>query len=514
MLPRVVGLETEFGCFVRDSDLGEPEDIVEIVKNTIFQNRRVGALDIHTRDFAFEPAGAGGFLINGGRLYIDAVGSHEEYATPECASLTDLALYDRAGRMLLQSALDDLQIADRVSFHDNSVDHFGGHTFGCHENYLIRVDEDRYLQAIGLLLPFLITRQIFAGVGRVGGHRLTRPDSRSNIMSLSDRDIDYVWVSNFYGVEIDPEVDFQLSQRADHIVRAVSSRVRFNRAIINPKWDAYYSHEGAHRLHILFGEANKSEYATMLKVGATAAVLDIIERGEAPEDLILEEPLRDLRSVSRDSTYRWLVTLLDGSTIGAVDLQRRYLATAQRCLSGQDAETDWVLSEWERTLDDLERDPMSTSDRLDWSAKRSLYEGFIASEGLSWQDDMLHSLDLEYHNINPAVGLHAALEDQGRMIRYSDDVSVARAMTSPPASTRAHARGGIVSALIERPGLGYIVDWDGVFVESRRQINLTNPLRTYAAEAQRFIERLPTPSTAEKGAGAKRRKSRGQDPAE
>jgi len=333
-------------------------------------------------------------------------------------------------------------------------------------------------------------------------------------MSLSDRDIDYVWVSNFYGVEIDPEGDFQRSQRADHIVRAVSSRVRFNRAIINPKWDAYYSHEGAHRLHILFGEANKSEYATMLKVGATAAVLDIIERGEAPEDLILEEPLRDLRSVSRDSTYRWLVTLLDGSTIGAVDLQRRYLATAQRCLSGQDAETDWVLSEWERTLDDLERDPMSTSDRLDWSAKRSLYEGFIASEGLSWQDDMLHSLDLEYHNINPAVGLHAALEDQGRMIRYSDDVSVARAMTSPPASTRAHARGGIVSALIERPGLGYIVDWDGVFVESRRQINLTNPLRTYAAEAQRFIERLPTPSTAEKGAGAKRRKSRGQDPAE
>src|SRR5579875_1957417 len=162
-----------------------------------------------------------------------------------------------------------------VSFHNNSIDHFGGHTFGCHENYLVQLEDRFFTDALSSLLPFLVTRQIFAGVGRVGGHRLTRPSSKNNIMTLSEHEVDYVWVSNFYGVEIDPTVNFQLSQRADHIVKTISSRVRFNRAIINPKWDSYYSYSNLHRLHVLFGESNMSEYALMLKVGTTCLVLDL-----------------------------------------------------------------------------------------------------------------------------------------------------------------------------------------------------------------------------------------------
>ncbi len=489
---RVFGLETEFGCLVRDEALGDPEEVVEMVKDAAFELRKIGLIDLHSRDYAFEPAGAGGFLTNGGRLYIDAVGSHEEYATPECVSLKDLVAYDRAGRELLQSLLDDLELQDVVSFHNNSVDHFGGHTFGCHENYLVRVDDESFAQMIAGLLPFLVTRQIYAGVGRVGGHRLTRPDSSSNIMRLGDHDVDFVWVSNFYGVEIDPDVDFQLSQRADHIVRTVSSRVRFNRAIINPKWDGFFTYQNRHRLHLLYGESNMSEYATMLKVGTTSIVLDLIEDGVAPDGLDIKEPLWTLRTVSRDPTWRWPVELASGGTISAVDLQRRYLRAAQRCYSGRDKETDWVLAEWERTLDDLERDPLSTSDRLDWSAKRALYEQYIEAEGVSWKADVMHSLDLEYHNVNLAASLYGGLETSGVMERVTTDQQIARAMVEPPGDTRAYGRGKIVEALIQRPHVRYIIDWDAVFVEPRRQITLRNPFSTYAREAQRFIDAVGT----------------------
>lgn len=493
METHIFGLETEFGCFVRDPALGDPEDVVERVKNAAFRQRRLGLLDLHNRDFAFEPAGAGGFLVNGGRLYIDAVGSHEEYATPECTSLRQLITYDRAGRALLQSLLEDLEIQDGASFHNNSVDHFGGHTFGCHENYLVRVEEDSLVQMVEGLLPFLVTRQIFAGVGRVGGHRLTRPDSRSNVLSIGEHEVDYVWVSNFYGVEIDPTVEFQLSQRADHIVRTVSSRVRFNRAIINPKWDDLYAYNGMYRLHLLFGESNQSEYAAMLKVGTTAVVLDLLEHHLAPDGLQVRDPLIALRHVSRDPSYRWTVTLHDGRTIGAVDLQRRYLRSAQRYFAGRDEDTDWTLREWERILDDLERDPLSTADRLDWSAKRVMYELFIESEGVSWRDDVLHSLDLEYHNINPAVSLHAALEQDQRMYRVTDELDVSKAILEPPPNTRAHGRGVVVAELLDQAGLNYAVDWDGVFVEPGHHLALRNPFHPYAKEAERFVATLNSP---------------------
>src|SRR5258706_11817276 len=322
---RIFGIETEFGCLVRDPSVGTAEEVVEAVKDPAFYENRLGVIDLHARDYAFEPARAGGFLRNGGRLYIDAVGSHEEYATPECSDLEDLVAHDRAGRAILQSVLDDLDITDSVSFHNNAIDHFGGQTFGCHENYLVQIEDRFFTDALSHLLPFLVTRQIFAGIGRVGGHRLARPSSKSNIMTLGEHEVDYVWGSNFYGVEIDPTVDFQLSQRADHIVKTISSRVTFNRAIINPKWDSYYSYSNLHRLHILFGESNMSEYALMLKIGATSLVLDLIEDGTVPADVEVADRLDTLRTVSRDPTMKWPVGRRKGRTISAMQLQRKYL---------------------------------------------------------------------------------------------------------------------------------------------------------------------------------------------
>jgi proteasome accessory factor A len=487
---RIFGIETEFGCMVRDPSVGSIEEVVEAVKDHAFYEKKLGVIDLHARDYAVEPARAGGFLRNGGRLYIDAVGSHEEYATPECADLEDLVAHDRAGRAILQSVLDELDLSDVVSFHNNAIDHFGGHTFGCHENYLVQIEDRFFTDALGYLLPFLVTRQIFGGAGRVGGHRLTRPSSKSNIMSVGEHEVDYVWVSNFYGVEIDPTVDFQLSQRSDHIVKTISSRVRFNRAIINPKWDSYYTYSNLHRLHVLFGEANMSEYALMLKIGATSVVLDLIEEGLVPTDVEIQDPLEALRSVSRDPTMRWIVKMRGGRTMPAVDLQRRYLSAARQHLGRRDPQTQWVLNEWERTLNDLERDPMSTADRLDWSAKKKLYQEYLESEGGDWQDEVMQSLDLEYHNVNPAVSLASGLEEAGRLRRLTTEDRITAATTDPPDNTRAFGRGQIVSQLLANPGLRYVIDWDAVYIERNRQLDLKNPFHTYDKESSRFLRGL------------------------
>ncbi|MCS6775199.1 MAG: proteasome accessory factor PafA2 family protein [Chloroherpetonaceae bacterium] len=490
MEKRIFGIETEFGCMVRDPSAGTPEEVVERVKDHAFYEKKLGVIDLHARDYAFEPARAGGFLRNGGRLYIDAVGSHEEYATAECTDLLDLVRHDRAGRILLAQLLEDLHLDQVASFHNNSIDHFGGHTFGCHENYLVQIEDRFFADALTFLLPFLVTRQIFAGIGRVGGHRLTRPGSKNNIMTIGEHEVDYVWVANFYGVAIDPTVDFQLSQRADHIVKTIASRVRFNRAIINPKWDSYYSYSNLHRLHVLFGESNMSEFACMLKVGTTSLALDLIEEGIAPADVELADPLETLRSVSRDPEMKWIVRLRNGKTIPAVDLQRRYLDAARRYFQRRDAQTDMVLTEWERVLDDLERDPLSTADRLDWSAKYVLYRQFIEENGLSWQDDILQSIDLEYHNVNPRDGLFYELERSGAMRRIVTDAEVEAAIHTPPSNTRAAGRGQIVSQLISRPGVRYVIDWDAVYIERSRQLDLKNPFHTYEKEAARFLRGL------------------------
>lgn len=487
---RIFGIETEFGCLVHDPSAGTPEQVVNRVKNQVFLQQRLGVIDLHARDYTFEPARAGGFLVNGGRLYIDAVGDHEEYATAECSELFDLASHERAGHRILQDALRELDLEDAVSFHNNSVDHFGGHTFGCHENYLAHLNEDFFRDAVAYLLPFLVTRQIFSGVGRVGGHRLNRTDFRNNVMRMSEYEVDYIWVHNFYGVEIDKTIDFQLSQRADHILKTVASKVRFNRAIINPKWDSYYSFSDLHRLHLLFGEANMSEWATAMKIGTTCLVLDLIEEGLVPVDVRLADPIETLKKVSRDQTWRWLVTLANGTTIPSVDLQRVYLDAAQRFLAGRDEQTDWVLQQWDYALTGLETNPMLLDDRVDWVAKRKLLEMYRQAEGVDWNDDMMHSLDLEYHNINPDRGLYYGLVDAGQMLRVLTDEQVDHARTHPPANTRAAARGRVVRRLLDSNAKRYVIDWDSIYLDRDRHLALPNPFLDYRKEVERFTRAL------------------------
>jgi proteasome accessory factor A len=480
----IFGLETEFGCLVTDENLGSPDNMVEVLKDYLFFDLKLGAIDLHARDDVFEPAECGGFLLNGARLYIDAVGSHLEYATAECRSLKDVVANDRAGQRQIVRAINELGFADAVSIYNNSVDHFGGHTFGCHENYLIRADDDFLNRSVHLLYPFLVTRQIFSGVGRVGGHILTSGSMRPSYQDVMDNPVDYIWVSHVYGVAPDSRVDFQLSQRADHIIKTVASRVRFNRALINPKWEHFYSHEGMTRLHLLFGESNQNEYAYALKVGTTALVLRLLEDRFVPDSMTLAQPLIALREVSRDPTYKWIVSTIKGDTIRSVDLQREYLKLSQS-YKGESEQTDWILREWESVLDGLEKDPLAMADRLDWVAKRKVVEEYIRSEGVGWQDDALHSVDLEYHNIDPDKSLFHALQGMGQTKRFLDEMDIIDAMTEPPQDTRAKGRAELVRTVLDRgPSKFYLFDWNGVALDRHTYIEMPDPFETYEGIAK------------------------------
>ncbi|HSI72298.1 MAG TPA: proteasome accessory factor PafA2 family protein, partial [Fimbriimonas sp.] len=399
--------------------------------------------------------------------------------TAECRQIKDLVANDRAGQRQIVRAINELGLSDAVDVYNNSIDHFGGHTFGCHENYLVRADDDFLNTSVHMLYPFLVTRQIFAGVGRVGGHLLTAGGLRPSYQEVMDNPVDYIWVSHVYNVQPDERVQFQLSQRADHIIKTIASRVRFNRALINPKWEHFYSHEGMTRLHLLFGESNQNEFAYALKVGTTVLVIRLLEQGLVPPSMILAQPLVALRDVSRDPSYRWIVILADGSSIGAIDLQRQYLAMAE-VFRGESDQTDWVLDNWASTLDGLEKDPLAMGDRLDWVAKKQIVEEYIATSGVPWGDDALHSVDLEYHNIDPEKSLFYAWQEMGNTTRVLDDVDVVMAMTDPPQDTRAKGRARLVEQVLERKNPRfYLFDWNGVALDRHTYIEMPDPFETY-----------------------------------
>jgi proteasome accessory factor A len=196
---------------------------------------------------------------------------------------------------------------------------------------------------------------------------------------------------------------------------------------------------------VILGDANMSEWATALKIGTTALVLELIERGAAPQ-LEIAQPIDATKSISRDQTYDWIIELTDGRKISAIDVQRIYLAAAAKAVAQEsDEEAAWVLREWEAVLNDLERDVTLCFDRVDWVAKKQLLEALRAEEQLSWADPWLQSIDLEYHNIAPEAGLYYELIRQGTMRRFVAEAEIKRAIFAPPEDTRAYFRGRSVA---------------------------------------------------------------------
>ena len=473
MRDRIFGIETEYGCLAPEHEgFVSPDTISVKVKDHIFHVDRIGIVDIHYRG-RDEPPGNGGFLFNAGRIYIDM--GHLEYATPECMGLWDIVAFDRAGDLILHRALHVLGLAKEASFLKNNIDHYTGATFGCHENYLVRRNVPFSTVVIPALLPFLVTRQIFCGAGRVGSYDDSFYYYGHNARDAANRE--------------DP-VNFQISQRADHIVTEIYQWIQFSRAIINTRDEPLADHSKYRRLHLLVGDSNMSEYATALKVGTTAMVLNLLERKIFPGDVVaLGDPVWALKEISRDPTHKWILDRQNGRSISAIDIQRVYLSLSQRYLRGLDEESDWVLDEWERTLDDLESDPMQLTDRLDWVAKKWLLDAFRESENLGWDDPWLQSLDLEYHNIDPNRGLYFDLEQQGKMKRVLTDDRVEEACGTPPADTRAKARAAMVRTLSQNR-VRYIVDWDSVYLENEYHLSFRDPFDTYDEAAEAFAEEV------------------------
>jgi len=368
------------------------------------------------RPLTFEEIKSDLVLSNGARFYNDH--AHPEYSTPECTTIREIVSHDKAGERIVAECARrrNAHLAEnqRVRLYKNNTD-FAGHSYGCHDNYLMPRDVpwDRIVSG---MIPFLVTRQIFAGAGKLG--------------------IEAEGAASHSAI-------YQISQRADFFSVLVSIDTMNKRPLINTRDEPHADPRKFRRFHVIIGDANMSEWATAMKIGTTALVVELIERGEAPR-IELAQPIEALKAISRDPTRSWIVELADGRKISAVDLQRLYLEAAAR-LGLDNEEYAWLLREWEIALDDLANDIDRTRDRVDWVAKKFLLEALRDEEQLEWSDPWLQAIDLQYHDADPESGLYYELERLGSMRRVVTDEEISAAIFSPPETTRAFVRGRAVS---------------------------------------------------------------------
>ncbi len=496
MFKRIFGIETEYGLLINSDDPDHsPSWLAHRVIDQVFRVRKQGVLDLHYRGYD-EPPGNGGFLLNAGRLYVDM--GHLEFASPECHTLADIVASDRAGDRLLQRTLVELNLDQNISLIKNNIDHETDATFGCHENYLVSRDFPFNLKGLNKLIPFLVTRQIFTGAGRIGVTEIY--DGWVPIEQLSQKG------SGLRDQHGSPTVPFQISQRADHIVNDFFEWVQNNRALINTRDEPLADPNQFRRIHLLLGDSNMAEVATALKMGTTGIVLQLIEDGHAPVGLDLEEPIQTLKDISRDSTRKWNVRLANGQTRSAIDIQEDFLKAAQDQYAGQDDDTDWVLDQWESVLRDLRGDYTKLVGRVDWASKLWLLESFKEEEKLEWDDPWLKSLDLEYHNLNPEKSLYFGLEEEGRVPRVTTNTAIDLAMQNPPRNTRAFGRSELIRQLVgkewnEEPSLEpslerrfphYVINWSIFQLRGQPPFPMPNPFKTYVKEVR---EHLAEPET-------------------
>lgn len=365
-------------------------------------------------------------LENGARLYVDH--AHPEYSCPEVLTPRDLVLYDRAGDLVALQAVRALaQSPEPVNLYKNNTDSKGS-SYGAHENYLV----DRSVEfddIVAGLTPFFVTRQVLCGAGRVG-------------LGMSGE-----------------EPGYQLSSRADFFEAEVGLETTLRRPIINTRDEPHADPARYRRLHVIVGDATLAEPATLVRFGATALVLGLIEEGLAPA-CELADPVQALRDVSHDLTLARPLALADGTQTTALAVQRAYLEACEAAAGAQpDAATAEVLAEWRRFLTALETDPMELADSVDWVAKLSLLEGYRRREGLAWDHPKLALIDVQYADVRPEKGLFYRLEAAGRIRRLTDDAAVARAAAEPPADTRAWLRG----TAVERFGQQLVsASWDSL----------------------------------------------------
>ncbi len=407
------------------------------------------------------------FLRNGSRLYLD-VGSHPEYATAECDDVPQLIAHDRGGERILEGLVVDAQqrlehegVPGTIHLFKNNTDS-AGNSYGCHENYLVRRQGD-FARLADVLVPFLITRQVLTGAGKV----LPTPKGAT----------------------------YCLSQRADHIWESVSSATTRSRPIINTRDEPHADAERYRRLHVIVGDSSMSETTTLLKVGATDLVLRLVEAGVPVRDLTLENPMRAIREISHDPSGAATVALANGRTVSALDVQEEYLTWVQGHVArGMDLTptVKQVLDLWERGLTAVRTGRLDLVEReLDWVIKLRLIERYRAKHGLSLGDPRIARLDLAYHDISRTEGLYNLLAARGLVERVVTDLEVFEATATPPQTTRAKLRGDFVRRAQEARR-DYTVDWVHLKLndQAQRTVLCKDPFRAADERVDRLMESM------------------------
>jgi proteasome accessory factor A len=403
------------------------------------------------------------FLRNGARLYLD-VGSHPEYATPECDALSTLVAHDKAGERILEGLVADAEkrlhdegIAGDIYLFKNNTDS-AGNSYGCHENFLVG-RHGEFSKLADVLIPFLVTRQLICGAGKV----LQTP--RGAV--------------------------YCVSQRAEHIWEGVSSATTRSRPIINTRDEPHADAERYRRLHVIVGDSNMNECTTMLKVGSADLVLRMIEHGVTFRDLTLENPIRAIREISHDMTGGRPVRLVAGRSASALQIQREYYERAVDFVehSGEDPMAKRVLELWGRTLDAIEQQDLSLIDReIDWATKYQLIERYRAKHDLPLSSPRVAQLDLAYHDISRTRGLYYLLQRKGAVDRVTNDLAVFEAKNVPPQTTRAKLRGDFIKRAQEKRR-DFTVDWVHLKLndQAQRTVLCKDPYRSVDERVEKLI---------------------------
>ena len=476
--PRVIGTETEFGIAARDADALDPvSNSLQLIGHYPhlpapqaiwdYENENP-LLDVRGFEVEGERERPGPeynrllnkLLANGGRLYVD--GAHPEYSTPECTSPREVVAYERAGQLIAAECLRALartRGGEKFVLYKNNTDG-KGNGYGYHENYLLARSVP-FERLVRVLIPFLVTRQIYAGAGKVGAENQARP------------------------------TDYQISQRADFVECLVDLNTMVKRPIINTRDEPHADPAKYRRLHVIVGDANMAELSTYLKIGTTAIVLDLLEAGFEFPDLELEDAVRAIKDVSRDLDMRTTLKLADGRVTTAIGIQRDYLKAVQDFFACHELSqgTKDVLVRWEEVLERLEQDPMQLARELDWVAKRQLLLSYRERKQCDWNDPRITMLDLQYHDIRPDKGVYYTLERGNLIDRLLRDQEITRAEHTAPSGTRAYFRGGCLKKFSRAI---YAASWTSILFDvgntTIKKIPLMEPLRGTESLTRELLE--------------------------
>ncbi|MFC2778963.1 proteasome accessory factor PafA2 family protein, partial [Actinomyces sp.] len=359
-------------------------------------------------------------LVNGARFYVDH--AHPEYSSPEVLIPRDALIWDRAGEVVARRAMTALDegSADapaQIVLYKNNVDGKGA-AYGSHENYLVRRDVP--FEALAeVLTPFLVTRPVLVGSGRVGiGQRSERPG-------------------------------FQISQRADYVESEIGLQTTFNRPIINTRDEPHADNARWRRLHVINGDANRFDVPIYLKIATTDLLLWFLEQAytegsdrftEALTRLrrltIIGDPVEEHWALSHDPSLSHELRTQSGS-MTALAIQRAFLdAISPAVTRVENAQAHRALALWRQVLDALEQwrhdGSGPAAQMVEWVAKYELCEGLRRRSGTGWDDPRLAALDIQWADLRPGRSVVDRLDAAGRIHRLASEAEIQRAADTPP----------------------------------------------------------------------------------